>query len=417
MPKILVINGHGVKLMNKISIYRSNRMITPGPAESNYVVVFDNMERHLEEMTSQDKIWPINQNGSAIKWHRYQDIAVNDMSISPLQSSFDFTKFAHSVLSQTTQWESLTKPPHNVLEHGALAVKYADQSIVVLDKEELRKYLEQAVTHSHLGTPIFFCDKKLGKVKPMADTTLTDIFAGIARISDFTIIGTETIVMACSSADGQPSTRIVVQTNENATDIVATPFINVSAPKVTTPPKPRPKSPVTPPMRPIPSIAPATLADFEQKFSIILAQLSMVQTKLSDRKLTNSNYEEAASAAALLCKTLTDRKNKFMENPTAPSMKDFRADCVNDIEQAQKIFKMHRGWHQIDPLIRKLLGVLALLTIIPALVVRITTKHGYLGTFFETPETDTAIQVASTLQEFSSLTEKLSTAVLDESRP
>ena len=97
-------------------------------------------------------------------------------------------------------------------------------------------------------------------------------------------------------------------------------------------------------------------------------------------------------------------------------MSDFKKACANDIEKAQLIFKKHRGWHQVDPLLRKFLGVLALMTLIPAVIVSLTTKHGYRGTFFETPETDTANQVASTKQKISTLSEDLNTAVF-ESNP
>lgn len=414
MPKILVINGHGAKLKTKISINPTHKIITPGPAESSYIVSFENMNRHLEEMTSQAKIWPIRERGTAIQWHRYHDLAIDDIGISPLQSSFDFANFAISVLSNTTKWEHLTTPPHNVMVRGALAVKRPDNSIVILEGDELNQYLTTARTGTYSGTPIFFCDKELGKVKPMGDTTLSDIYAGIALIQEFTIPGTETIVATCSPADGQNTKRISVQTYESAIDISATPFIDVFAPKVTAPQKsqPKPSSPITPPISATPSIAPATLVQFQTDLSKILEQLSEVQQKLTKKARTNSNYQEAAFAAKLLRDNLTLRKTTFYRNPTASSLNDFKIACAKDIEKAQLIFKKHRGWHQIDPLLRKFLGVLALMTLIPAVIVSLTTKHGYRGTFFETPETDTANQVASTKQQLSTLSEAFAIKLL-----
>jgi hypothetical protein len=56
---------------------------------------------------------------------------------------------------------------------------------------------------------------------------------------------------------------------------------------------------------------------------------------------------------------------------------------------------MHRGWHQIDPILRGILGILASLTILPALIVELKSKNGFAQTFFAKPDTNTSQQITS----------------------
>ena len=58
------------------------------------------------------------------------------------------------------------------------------------------------------------------------------------------------------------------------------------------------------------------------------------------------------------------------------------------IEAAELEFKKHHGWHQISLILRIILGVLAIIMVIPFIAIAIGTRQGYRGTFFKTPETD-----------------------------
>ncbi|KTC78242.1 hypothetical protein [Legionella brunensis] len=230
MPKkVLVINGHGSKLAKKIHINAQHGIITPGNAGSSYVVSFDDKERHLEEMTSQGQIWPIvNGKGKPIQWHRYQDTDIHDITISPLQSGFKFKFFADSVLKKKTKWENLSNPAHDVLACGALAVRRSNGQIDILENEALSAYLTQGAQGTNQGVPIFFCDKNIGKVKPLGDTSLSEIYAGIALIKEFQTSGTEVIVATCSPST-EKQENIIVQTYQSPTNLTDTAFVNISS--------------------------------------------------------------------------------------------------------------------------------------------------------------------------------------------
>ena len=214
--KILVINGHGEKKPAKINIQNKHIVITPGDANDDYVVSFDNMKRHLEEMTYQGKIWPIYSKGAQIIWMSYKDTQISDISISPLQEDFDFDHFAGSLLNKTNTWSKLTTPEHDVLLRGALAIFDVNDQRCILENQELEDYLRHIPAGSR---PIFFCDKELGKVKPMGDTSLSDIYNAIALIKEFQQSGTGVIVATCSPSTGI-SKRIKVITQNPAMEII-----------------------------------------------------------------------------------------------------------------------------------------------------------------------------------------------------
>ncbi|KTD64578.1 hypothetical protein [Legionella shakespearei] len=66
----------------------------------------------------------------------------------------------------------------------------------------------------------------------------------------------------------------------------------------------------------------------------------------------------------------------------------FVTDCntILNSDEANTL-KNHPGvWFNINPIIRGLIGVLATILVIPALIVAATSTHGYTGTFFTTPK-------------------------------
>ena len=84
---------------------------------------------------------------------------------------------------------------------------------------------------------------------------------------------------------------------------------------------------------------------------------------------------------------LDDAKKKFFTDHTI-TISQFKQTCMTAIEAAELEFKKHHGWHQISLILRIILGVLAIIMVIPFIAIAIGTRQGYRGTFFKTPETD-----------------------------
>lgn len=224
--KVLVINGHGAKIPNKkVKIAKNSPIITPGSASESYLTSFDNQNRHLEEATSQGKLWPVTDaEGKAVPWTQYQDETLDDIKISPLQDNFDFKKMASDLLTKgmTHDWAKLTTPAHDPIARGALAVRDTTGALKILEGAELKDYLQAAQSGSgkYAGfREVFYCDKELGKVKPMGDTSLSEINQGIEKIDEFKAIGTKTVVATCSPAADKSAKSLMVNTKAPMQDI------------------------------------------------------------------------------------------------------------------------------------------------------------------------------------------------------
>jgi hypothetical protein len=85
------------------------------------------------------------------------------------------------------------------------------------------------------------------------------------------------------------------------------------------------------------------------------------------------------------------------------TLEEFKQKCQTIIATAKPEFASHRGWHQVNSTLRKFLGFLAIVTVVPAIVVELSTRHGYLGTFFESPKTDALEKIESFMENINKL--------------
>jgi hypothetical protein len=151
--------------------------------------------------------------------------------------------------------------------------------------------------------------------------------------------------------------------------------------------KPAAVQPVASPI-PIPLPLMPDLAKQEKEFNTLVRQLSDMAVRL-ELKRSSKVYIDASKAALLLSHKLQFAGETFFANPDATSLKAFKASCKNIFasKEAQGLKEHRELWYQIHPILRGILGVLAALTIFPALIVGVISQHGYAGTFFTTPET------------------------------
>ncbi|BCA95489.1 hypothetical protein TUM19329_18500 [Legionella antarctica] len=161
---------------------------------------------------------------------------------------------------------------------------------------------------------------------------------------------------------------------------------------------------------------PVDLSEHELKFVMLLSELEALGTELANKQqLVGEKYNEVVNSAGILLSTLEAEGSLFFaqKNPTVKQLDDFKTKCTDAIETAEKEFKQHRGvWWDSSGFLGKLLavtkailGVVAGVTVIPAVLVESTTKHGYINTFFTKPETDSAKKLAEAKSKFKQQTE------------
>lgn len=143
------------------------------------------------------------------------------------------------------------------------------------------------------------------------------------------------------------------------------------------------------------------------KFFDFVEQFNAIAKKLNNRQKENSNYEKVAHVACNVVKNL-EGAAIFFKNPTSESFAEFKEFCKANINQANNEFIHHRElWHTIHPILKGLLGVLAALTIIPALLVDAMAKEGYVDTFFKTPQTQSSKELSTIAPTYDRLEEEI----------
>lgn len=128
---------------------------------------------------------------------------------------------------------------------------------------------------------------------------------------------------------------------------------------------------------------------FIEQFRNLLSDLRREADKPIDeenKRKDNAQYSTQGKIAEQLNTELEGEIQRLIENPM--DFNAFKTKCTALIQQAEPKFKKHHGWHQVKAILRSLLGILAGITIIPALVIAAVFKQGYIGTFFKPPKTD-----------------------------
>ncbi len=115
-------------------------------------------------------------------------------------------------------------------------------------------------------------------------------------------------------------------------------------------------------------------------------------------------YQPVAAAADLLCTQINSNRNKYL-NTDSPEEKLKLLNKISDsISAAKTTFETHRGlWAGVPRVAKAVLGLLALATMLPALIIKCSAKKSIYETFYGTPKTDSAL-----------ILEKLGEAIFDK---
>jgi hypothetical protein len=140
-------------------------------------------------------------------------------------------------------------------------------------------------------------------------------------------------------------------------------------------------------------------------FDKLLVQLNQIKINLTKKERHNHNYRLVIGSVITLYTTLAEKRKMLTDSSfTADDFQTFRNQCITAIGECKMQASRHRGWHRVDPIIRAFLGVLAALTVIPALIME--TTCGYRHAFFQTPKTKTLQAIEDLGDGFSANTSK-----------
>lgn len=137
----------------------------------------------------------------------------------------------------------------------------------------------------------------------------------------------------------------------------------------------------------------------KEKYRVLISELEQITKELIAKDdltgLNQSKYEKAKFAAEnLILKLRTYGEDFFSQAINKESIDFFENACKIEIRAAELEFKKHEGWwYNLNPILKAIIGILATITIIPALAVQCFTQNGYVETFFGKPKTEASEKI------------------------
>ena len=124
--------------------------------------------------------------------------------------------------------------------------------------------------------------------------------------------------------------------------------------------------------------------DVEEASGVALSQQQELYGLLTDLQIETSHFMASSSQeqSQLLAQQiqLEITVKQFCENPSHEGLE--RAIWVTE-QFDHQLEPQPDAWNKVHPILKCILGVLSLITLVPAVIVELTTSQGYINTFFK----------------------------------
>jgi len=214
--KPIVINGHGAKTNHSFNI-NGHTLLTPGNLNTPYVFAID-PNYDIEKDFQQYKVKNV-KNGHWTFYDQSISPKVNDVSIAPWQQN-ELKSFAHNILTNPSYWANIDNHHQYYLlkdPNAVLVIKHGNH-FFHLNTQETKTFLTKVEngTYSKMtdGTPLFFYADKIGKVKILGHTSLSEVLDQIDQVA-----GPKLIMLATCNA-AQQNKIISYDTHSSSQDVV-----------------------------------------------------------------------------------------------------------------------------------------------------------------------------------------------------
>jgi hypothetical protein len=136
------------------------------------------------------------------------------------------------------------------------------------------------------------------------------------------------------------------------------------------------------------------LSNEYQQFYASLRELANIYEKLSEKgKYGNKKYQNTAEQVLSVYVGIKDAGESFFSKPNSSTLINFSDVTIAQINSIDTVLQEHRGnqfGRGLVAVLNGLLGIIAALTVLPALIVEVSTNKGYAGTFFSAPQPESA---------------------------
>ncbi|WP_058523665.1 Dot/Icm T4SS effector AnkF/LegA14/Ceg31 [Legionella birminghamensis] len=118
----------------------------------------------------------------------------------------------------------------------------------------------------------------------------------------------------------------------------------------------------------------------KEPMAVFDKQINLFETRIKQSTTRkNPAYHDTVSNLVLELKTA---KDEFLNHINKASQAAFIGRCRLAMDGAKTELAKHRGWYAFNAAMRKILGILAAITVVPALITHQRSEQGYYGTFF-----------------------------------
>ncbi|WP_147279881.1 hypothetical protein [Legionella worsleiensis] len=129
----------------------------------------------------------------------------------------------------------------------------------------------------------------------------------------------------------------------------------------------------------------------KKEFEDLIKEFVRINNRLTLQAGKNSyRYGPVSTLASSALNNINRAGSQFFATPNQETFNAFYQAFENSINPLDKELKKHRSnpiFSGLAAVLKGLAGIIAALLVVPALAVQATTKKGYVGTFFSTPET------------------------------
>jgi hypothetical protein len=280
----IIINGHGAKTARNFSLSKKCTLYTPETLDVDYTLSVGADQGMEREYLLQGKLGKI-ANGA---WVQYPpEATIPDVNISPWQKPESELAYFRRILHDKKKWTGIVDGDAEGLyldrdKDAILVVRLANNALKHLKGDELKAYLADRSHEdlkgddlkAHLADfpkPVFFYAPKVGKVKILGKTSLSEINAELPKIDSS--VEFEVVVATCNAGKEPKSLRV------DTTNLVKVDDI---------PPPPPP-----PEIADIKATAPVPIKPFRKFLNQILAgdKDDILALKFPDLKAEDVNYK------------------------------------------------------------------------------------------------------------------------------
>ncbi|HHL3493393.1 TPA: Dot/Icm T4SS effector AnkF/LegA14/Ceg31 [Legionella pneumophila] len=150
---------------------------------------------------------------------------------------------------------------------------------------------------------------------------------------------------------------------------------------------------------------------YQNSFNKLLDELQRKAELLSKKY---GSLHAATNVMQGLINDLSKVRNDFFMNEITPqAFQKFERKCRKVLEEAKPVLSTHRGWHGYPDFVRRIIGVIATIAVIPALVVHFSSTKGYVGVFFSSKE-NIKTDSSEKMDEFTNNLETLKTEIVNK---